>query len=241
MKLYSSVIYYTHTLVESSKLTEIIVINYFECGTLNLDFIPEQFFESNTKSKLKKFAGSFSRLNLNEKQDLRTELPKLFYKRDKIELLFLGYFNHYSIPLQEGLLRFLEEPPENLIPIIFASDKSLVLETIASRCQSFFLPKKMVLKCLDKSLNQNVKKKLPDIKTTLKQLFLNQEIQLPTTFNPEREEIDYWLWQMQCYLEEFFKKTTNPHIANLIRKVCQSRMYNRSGVQKKLVLKNLVI
>ena len=69
-----------------------------------------------------------------------------------------------------------------------------------------------------------------------KQLVLNKPITLPDLKNVEREEIAFWLWQIQVYLENFYKHQPHFNYLKQLTKVVQARQLNQQNLQKKFVL-----
>lgn len=180
--------------------------------------------------------------NFADKEDYREQIFKLYEVFPTPTILFLGDISSYSQSLQEGMLRLLEEPPHNLFCILFSQTRGELLSTISSRSLIPTLPGNRVLELLDQEKVQVVKKKLPEVSDFAKQIIkLSQsdsleELELPDVSKVERDEIDFWLWQLQFYLEQVFLQSGNGSLAQIIEKVARSQKINRDNIQKKLAL-----
>ncbi len=222
------------TYLDLDKLQRLVATNFVENKTLNpkdLDKIEidEDKFEhylSTSKIIIPELKG---------KEGLPEYLSSLYETRSTPTLLFLGDLSSYSEQMQEGMLRILEEPPTNLNIVLFAQSPSQIIPTISSRSQIFKLPTAMISKLLDPTLLDKVKSKLPSPAQTIKDLTSNQ-FSLPDLNKVEREEIDFWLWQLQCYCEAYYKQQASPKIEMALTNIIQAREYNLSNVQKKLSL-----
>lgn len=172
------------------------------------------------------------------------KLSAVFYQHfPQPTLLLLGDLDSYSIPLQESLLKLIEEPPYNLEIVIRAQSSSKILPTILSRCNVIPLPKEIIFQMLDCDLVEKVKKKLPPISVFAKEyLSVNSsQLILPPLKDVERTELKMWLWQVYTYLEHFYKQKTSSLIADKMIKVLIAIDLNDQNVQKKLSLCSLLI
>jgi hypothetical protein len=143
--------------------------------------------------------------------------------------------------MQEGMLRILEEPPENLYIVLTAENKSQILPTITSRSHLIRLSEKLILELLDTSLLENVRKKLPEMKKFYPG-YINDKFQLsPDHKKLERQEIDLWLWQLEFTLRKVFAQKKDLRIAKKIEKVLYAKTLNNQNLQKKFVLEGLVV
>jgi DNA polymerase III, delta subunit len=174
--------------------------------------------------------------NLEAKSDWNQEMSSFYTNYPKPSLVFLADLANLSIIFQEGMLRFLEEPPQNLQIVLFAQNKSQILSTIQSRCQFFSLPKSFIYQNLSLDFLAKIKKKFPLPKLACQNLLNQKPLQIEKINDLEREEIDFWLWQLESYLIEFFKQNPNPKIAKTIEKVLLAKKFNFQNLQKKFVL-----
>ncbi len=148
--------YINHSIVENKKLSHAYLIEtkgYPEYKQVVLEFIKiilSLNLQSEEISKMK------SQIDSNNYPDLNFIYPDgNFIKKDQLLALEEKYFKKsmldnkliYVIDPAEKLnsasantiLKFLEEPPENIIAILIAENKYNVLETIVSRCQCLSL------------------------------------------------------------------------------------------------------
>jgi len=226
----------TNTFINQDQLQQFITYNFFnsKAKILTLDFETEP-------SKLDKFykqkqnSGQIIEVKLVDKDDFKNQQNNWYQKYNQPTLLFLGDLNAYSESLQEGMLRLLEEPPVNLFPVLLAQDSSQILPTISSRCKIIQLKKENILKILDPNLLETVKKKLPDIKDSLTAILQNNFL-LPDLSKLEREELDFWLWQIQTYMEAIYKQNPSKQLANKLMTILEARNLNRQNLQKKFSL-----
>ena len=156
-------------------------------------------------------------------------LNKVF---EKPTLLFLGDLSELSNGVQEASLKLLEEPPQNLIIIIFAQNLSRIKPTIISRCRIQTIPIPIVFQNLNSKVAEKVKK-LPEPSLVVKNLLGNIKIEVEKVSDYEREEIDMWLWQIETNLGMIYKEKPEPKIAQSITKVLRARQLNNQNLQKK--------
>jgi DNA polymerase III, delta subunit len=160
---------------------------------------------------------------------------EVYLHYQKPTLLFLGDLTSYSDTLQEGMLKILEEPPQNLFIILFAQSLSLLKSTIISRCQIHTLEVDIILSNLDLSLLEKTKK-LPTPTSAVQNLLSDKKVIIEKVSDFERDEIDFWLWQVQTNLSFLYKKEMNHKTAEAISKVLQARKLNNDNLQKKFSL-----
>lgn len=174
-----------------------------------------------------------------KKQDFRQSVMELYESYEQETLIFLGNLTQYSIQLQEGMLRLLEEPPSNAFVVLFVNDLSSVLSTIRSRSRIVSLNSEMVFKLLRPDLSESVQKKLPAPQTTVKHIINHQEVVVDAIAKLDREEIDLWLWQLQTYLEQYYQQDTRFTIGQALTRVLQAKKFNQSNMLKRLVIESL--
>ena len=158
-----------------------------------------------------------------------SNLNKVF---EKPTLLFLGDLSDLSNGVQEASLKLLEEPPYNLIIIIFAQNLSKIKPTIISRSRVQTIPINIVFQNLKSKVVEKVKK-LPEPSLAVKNLLGNVKIEVDKVSDYEREEIDMWLWQIETNLGMIYKQKPEPKIAESINKVLRARQLNNQNLQKK--------
>jgi BMFP domain-containing protein YqiC len=241
----SSHIFLTGTFVDKDSLSKLIAYNYFETKTDFQSFFGKQKevteeVEKNWEHYLN--ARQIIRTDFQGKEEFSAKLMELYQTYHEQTLLFLGDLSEYSLPLQEGMLRILEEPPANLQIVLYAKSKNNILPTIVSRCGFYLLPESFVLQNLEQNLLDKVKKKLPEIGATVKTLVTHPDsFQLPDLKTVEREELDFWLWQIGYYLEAIYRKNQTYQISALIEKVRTAQNLNHQNLQKKFVLGSVKI
>lgn len=172
-----------------------------------------------------------------DKKNFTENILDLYETYSEPTILFLGDLDVYSTALQEGMLRLLEEPPKNLFVVLFARTKSGILSTIKSRCQFHTLTKSLVIQILNQKLLERTKKNLPNPGDFSKSLIGNtKNIEIPDLKKVDRVELDFWLWQISSYLQEFYKQNQDQKIADGIKMVLESQKLNNSNLQKKFVV-----
>jgi hypothetical protein len=174
--------------------------------------------------------------NFSKKVEFREQQNSWYQSYNLPTLFFLGDLSQHSESLQEGMLKFLEEPPANLYPILFAQDGSEILPTILSRATTLSLSRNFVLKHLSGEKLEKIAKTLPPAKQFALDLIGEKRLELPDFSKIERDEIDFWLWQISCWIEEFYKQQPLPKIADKLQKVLRSRKLNQQNLQKKLAV-----
>jgi DNA polymerase III, delta subunit len=150
-------------------------------------------------------------------------------------VLFVGDLTEYSDTLQEGMLKLLEEPPVNLFIVLFAQSLSILKPTIISRSQIHSLPLALILNNLNSTLCEKIKK-LPTPKETVTNLLTNKKISVDKVSDYERNELDFWLWQIQTNLSFVYQQDTNDRVAQSISKIMMARKLNYDNLQKKFCL-----
>lgn len=239
-------VFLTQTFVQTEKMQKLLAYAFISSKSFNqmigkiekLANVPQEDLDNNwnvllgTRRVLVK--------NYNEKKDFSKDIMSLYEVYSQPTLLFLGDLNSYSTQLQEGMLRILEEPPHNLFIILFAQNRSQVIPTISSRCQFHLLNYSLIMKYLDQKLLEKTKKNLPDVSDFAKKLVSKKPTPIPDLKKVEREEIDFWLWQLNLYLQEYYKKSLSKKIAIDIEKVLTARHMNNQNLQKKFAFGWLV-
>jgi replication-associated recombination protein RarA len=163
---------------------------------------------------------------------------EVYIKYNQPSLLFLGDLTTYSDVLQEAMLKLLEEPPTNLHIILFAQNLSQIKPTIISRCSIKLLDNNTVFKNLDTRLLEKVKK-LPEPRATVANLINNKKVEIEKVSDFERDELDFWMWQVQTNLTMAYASQPETQIANAITKVLLARQLNTQNLQKKFAIGQL--
>ena len=160
---------------------------------------------------------------------------EVYIKYNQPSLLFLGDLTTYSDLLQEAMLKLLEEPPANLYIVLFAQNLSQIKPTIISRCSIKLLNNDTVFKNLDARLLEKVKK-LPQPKDVVNALLANKKVEIEKISDFERDELDFWMWQIQTNLSMLYAEQPQTKIASAISKTLQARQLNSQNLQKKFAI-----
>jgi DNA polymerase III, delta subunit len=228
-------LFLTQTSLELSKIQQNLAQNFFDKDKIEINSNPvdQNLWEKHRNS---------GQIILFEPTDLGTDSKKETFKKflqndvwisyAKPTLLFLGDLSQYSESLQEGMLKLLEEPPVNLIIIIFAQNLSRIKPTIISRSRIQTIPLQIVFQNLNPKIIEKVKK-LPEPSIVVKNLLGNIKTEVDKVSDYEREEIDMWLWQIETNLGMIYKEKPENKIAESVTKVLKARQLNDQNLQKK--------
>jgi DNA polymerase III, delta subunit len=228
-------LFLTQTSLELDKIQQNLAQNFFDTDKIeiNLNPINTNLWEKHRNS---------GQIILFEPTDLGTDSKKETFKKflqndvwvsyANTTLLFLGDLSQYSESLQEGMLKLLEEPPKNLVIIIFAQNLSRIKPTIISRSRIQSIPTQIVFQNLSLKIVEKVKK-LPEPSIVVKNLLGNIKVEVDKVSDYEREEIDMWLWQIETNLGMLYKEKPENKIAESITKVLRARQLNDQNLQKK--------
>lgn len=229
----------TQSFVDESKLKHSLAKQFWEQGnqlsTLQSMLEMEIISEYSNWNMLRAMGGIIDS-SYTDKKSFSKEISQFYRTYSSPSLLFLGSLSSYSIELQEGMLKLLEEPPHNLHIILFAHNKSEILPTIQSRARIYTLQREAVFGLLDKDLLTKVSKKLPPVSQSISMLLKGNQINFSNISKIEREEISFWCWQFLAYLEEYYKQNQSRRISYLIERILAAQSYNDGYVQKRFVL-----
>jgi hypothetical protein len=240
----NSHIFLTQTHVETIVLQRQIAYCFHTLGSFDLgkvDFesmsadVLNEHFESGLNTQ------QVITMDFTSKSDYRDTILSLYHSYKSPTVVFLGNLNSYSTQLQEGMLRLLEEPPENLFVVLFAHNQREILPTIISRSQIHLLPDNLVMKILDKDLAEKVKKRLPSPGDSAKEILADRfDFNTISDFSKlERNEIDFWLWQVGSYITAFYKQNQQSGMGNAIQKILEAQKLNNQNSLKKFVFAHL--
>ncbi len=232
-------LFLTQTSLELSNIQKNLAQNYFVTDKLEINSNPIDekiwdkyrnsgqiiLFEPKETSKISDVVQFNSFVSDN--------LSKVF---EKPTLLFLGDLSELSNGVQEASLKLLEEPPHNLIIIIFAKNLSRIKPTIISRSRISTVPNSLENPIVFQNLNPKIVekvKKLPEPKLVVKNLMSNIKVEVEKVSDYERDEIDMWLWMVETNLGVKYKEQPETKIAEAIAKVLRARQLNNQNLQKK--------
>ncbi len=234
-------IFLTQTYLDENKLSFYLAASFFQNFNFTSSLVNTQVSYSDDQLvdiwHKYQASGQILRPTYDDKEKFTDSLLDLYKNYPNPCLLFLGNLSNYSLPMQEGMLKLLEEPPRNLHIVLYSQTKSIILPTINSRSQIHILPNTFVLKYLEPSLLESTKKKLPEIKIFAKELLAGLEMsKIPDVSKVEREELDFWFWQLIYYFEQVYKQNLDTKLAKLIQKLLEAQVKNQNNVQKKFAL-----
>ena len=186
--------------------------------------------------------GQIMVLPTQSKQDLSQNLLPFFVKYDQSTYLILGSLSEISLAMQEGLLRFVEEPPQNLNLILVARSKSEILTTLISRCEVKTLPTKVSVKYLDKVKSDQLLSGLPKPKDFIQALLQNKKLNNPEFKNITRDAWETWLWQLEYLCSEvIFKNPSDIRLNNIFENIISAKKLNQANVLNRLVWAQLFV
>jgi DNA polymerase III delta prime subunit len=236
-------IFITQTYVQQKKLAQYIAYTFEKHGIKGFDSLDaavdserlEKHYESMKHKRL------VLEVDISTKKDYREIMPSLYTHFHTKTLLFLGDISTYSLELQEGMLRLLEEPPENLIIILSSHTSQELLPTIQSRSSVHTLKTEQIFTILDTDISEKVKKRLPSPAETAKEIISNSFHYgvIKDISKLEREEINMWLWMVSMYLTQILKQQPDIRIAKAVEKIVKSIQLNNANVLKKFVFSSL--
>jgi hypothetical protein len=233
-------IFITNFIVDSDLLSKNIASYLIESSkTKNYRFDWDQFLSfSNTDSVAQRLVntGQIMVLPTQSKQDLSQNLLPFFVKYDEPTYLILGSLSDVSIAMQEGLLRFVEEPPQNLNLILTARSKSEILTTLISRCEIKILPTKVAVSYLNKEKNEELLKDLPKPRDFIQSLLQNKRPTNPEFKNVSRDAWETWLWQLEYLCTEIiFKNPNDSRLNSIFENIIKAKSLNQANVLNRFV------
>jgi DNA polymerase III, delta subunit len=228
-------LFLTQTSLELGKIQKNLAKNFFDNNKIEI------ILDKTDENLWGKYRNS-GQIILFEPTDLGTESKKETFKKFlqndvwvsyvNPTLLFLGDLSQYSDSLQEGMLKLLEEPPANLMIILFAQNLSRIKPTIISRSRIQSIPTQIIFQNLNTKIVEKVKK-LPEPSSVVKNLLGNIKVEIEKASDYEREEIDMWLWQVETNLGMIYNEKSENKIAESVTKVLKARQLNDQNLQKK--------
>ena len=181
-------------------------------------------------------------LETQSKEDLTQYLLPLFIRYDRPTYLILGSLSKISTQMQQGLLRFIEEPPHNLNLILTARNKSQALSTIVSRCELKVIPTHTALKYVNKNKNAELTSSLPETKAFIQKLIHNEKVNQPDFKNITREGFEIWLWQLEYFTSEvILKNGPSNKLDQIFENILQAKKLNQANVLNRLVWAKLFV
>jgi hypothetical protein len=232
-------IFITNFIVDIDLLTRKLANYLIELNTKTQAFNWDDFIDisekvDNTQKLIN--TGQIILFPTQSKQDLSQNLLPLFVKYDLLTYLILGNLSEISLGMQEGLLRFVEEPPQNLNLILVARSKQEILNTLISRCEVKTLPTKVSIKFIDRVRNDELLAGLPKPKDFIHDLLQNKKAINPEFKNISREAWETWLWQLEYLCTEvIFKNPTDSRLNIIFENIIQAKKLNQANVLNRLI------
>jgi hypothetical protein len=240
----SSYLVVTETKLNTDKLIRVISESFFENSNIiitedNLELYyktSEKYFNSRLSS------GQVKIVSGKDKSEIIDIINELYCVYKDQTLVFIDQIDSYHVSLQHGFLKILEESPKNLYFVLVSKSLNNILPTIISRTKIVNITDQIKLKMLDQDLFEKVKDKLPRPSEFVREL-INSKINgllvnIPDLTKVERDEIDFWLWQVLFNLKTL--RTTNDLqvIPTLISSTILALDSNSKSLQKKFVFEN---
>ncbi|MDP3726717.1 MAG: hypothetical protein Q8Q96_00185 [bacterium] len=125
-------------------------------------------------------------------EEVRNLQKKLFLKplKSPVKAVVIKNAENLTLEAQNALLKSLEEPPDNTIIILTASNKDLLLPTILSRCKIVELKKE------EAQLSKNEISQYLDIFISLRSCGVGERLKLAQEVGKTKEEALVWLEAM---------------------------------------------
>ncbi len=120
------------------------------------------------------------------------------------------YFNKSSA---NTLLKFLEDPPENIIAFLLTNNLYNVIDTISSRCQKIILDGNII-----KSFSDNVEQFAENLEKYKENAFGNINIEI---YSMDKEQINNFLKELKSYYISKFnlENSSKEQIINISKKI----------------------
>jgi DNA polymerase III, delta subunit len=226
----------THTQLDLARLKFIIAKSFFDSGRFD---VGDLFDLDSVLWKQWQSSGrliDYADFDTSQKDKFVNLVQNEVYRNyTQPTLLYLGDLNDYSDSLQESMLKLLEEPPDNLQIVLFAQNQSQIKPTIKSRSVITQLDLKLVFGLISKEFGEKIAK-LPPPGEVVQKMLKNEKVEIDKVSDYERNELDFWMWQIQTNLEILFKSSPQSAIAKKLSLVIQARKLNNDNVQKKFVV-----
>lgn len=234
----------TETKLDTDQLIRVLSESFFDQNAFKIstDNFDKYLESSKTNFNLRLSNDEVKILSGDSKKELINLLTDLYRVYQKESLVFIDQIDSYDISLQHGLLKILEESPKNLNFVLISKTFNNILPTITSRTNLINIQDDPKIKLLDKELLEKVKQKLPKpgefIKDLINTKIQSQFIAIPDLTKVERDEIDFWLWQVLFNLKTLKKTNDLPIISSLINATILALDCNYKSLQKKFVFEN---
>jgi len=245
-------VWITHTQLDEERLSTAIAAEFFDPHTYNFGLFlgtsHSPTLPSHMAEELANFAhtmtshGRILYPDLTSKKDFKKYSLELYQNFAQPTLLFLGNLSQYSHTVQEGMLKLLEEPPHNLTIATFIQSRSEVLPTIASRSTIHTLSDQLIRDCISAKLVEKTAGLFPNPQHTVQSLLrknIDMTAVLKNIAKAERNQIDFWLWQLEYVCIHLLQSSAHESVVQLIATIQKARKLNTANVQKKLVLMSM--
>lgn len=242
--MFQTNLFLTQTYLNLETIQKQLAYSFFESQKLvfnpiiGIDKIEENWHRYLSQNQITSWNGESAETESKKEAFRKFILNEVYIQYNKPTLLFLGDLSTYSEVLQEGMLKLLEEPPANLYIVLFAQNLSQIKPTIISRSNIKLLDNQTIFANLDSRLLEKVKK-LPEPKIVVNLLINNKKVEIEKVADYERDELDFWMWQIQTNLTFAYASQPETQIANAITKVLLARQLNTQNLQKKFAIGQL--
>jgi hypothetical protein len=188
------------------------------------------------------YPGQWVISDYSSKSDFKEDLANLSLDYAVPTNIYLGDLDKLSLAFQQSTLKFLEEPPKNLKIFLTKSTQYQLLPTIQSRVELISLPQALVGTMLNQEQLARVKKYFPAPQDAITQL-INSKMdveQFGTLTDIEREDILFYLWQLEVYLNATYINDNNSRVSQRIQDVLLAKQNLIDNLQKKIALMPLL-
>jgi hypothetical protein len=180
--------------------------------------------------------------NSKSKENLSQNLISLYVKYNEPTWLILGNLSEISNAMQQGLLRFIEEPPQNLNIILTARSKSDILSTITSRCEIKPIPSFVSFNYINKEKNDELTSAFQSPKDFLQILLQNRTTNPPEFKNVSRDGLETWLWQLEYLTSQvILKNGSSDRLEHIFENILEAKELNQANVLNRLIWAQLFV
>ena len=188
------------------------------------------------------FKGKWIISDYTSKSDFKEDLSNLNIEYPITTYIYIGNIDDFSLNFQQSMLKFLEEPPQNLHIFLTKSDTYKLLTTIESRVDIIRLQDSEVISLLNPEYIEKIKKLfLPPTDAVKKLVQSSMTIEdfgdLPSI---ERSELLFYLWQIKFNLRTLYTNSFDKAYAKRIIDVTRTMQNLNDNCQKKIALVDLL-
>jgi hypothetical protein len=189
-----------------------------------------------------KFKGRWIVSDYSSKSDFKEDLANLMIEYPTQTNIYLGDLDKLSLNFQQSILKFLEEPPFNLQIFLTKKSEYLLLPTIKSRSKIEYLTNTEISNLLDIDYINKIKGYFTPVMDATNKL-IQSKLELEDfgdIANIERDDILFYLWQIEYYLCNSYNNQPNIVVAKRIQDILLSKQNLIENCQKKIALMPLL-